>query len=105
MEMLPWTETCLVLPPKFSATVLRDASITVEYETLDGETNSISLDGELARCVQHEMDHDRGILLVDHIDLGEMEGGERGTMATLERENHSLRMTLAYERYVSESTL
>ena len=105
MNMLPWTETCLVLPPKFSATVLRDASITVEYETLEGETKSISLDGELARCVQHEMDHDRGILLVDHIDLGEMEGGESGTMATLERENHSLRMTLAYERYVSESTL
>ena len=105
MEMLPWTETCLVLPPRFSATVLRDAFITVEYETLDGVTKSISLDGELARCVQHEMDHDRGILLVDHIDLGEMEGGESGTMATLERENHSLRMTLAYERYVSESTL
>lgn len=105
MEMLPWTETCLVLPQKFSATVLRDASISVEYETLDGETKSISLDGELARCVQHEMDHDRGILLVDHIDLGEMEGGESGTMANLERENHSKRMTLAYERYISESTL
>lgn len=105
MEMLPWTETCLVLPPKFSATVLRDASISVDYETLDGETKSISLDGELARCVQHEMDHDRGILLVDHIDLVEMEGGERGTMANIERENHSLRMTLAYERYISESTI
>ena len=105
MEMLPWTETCLVLPPRFSAAVLRDASITLEYETLDGETKSISLDGELARCVQHEMDHDRGILLVDHIYLGEMEGGERGTMATLERENHSKRMALAYERYISESTL
>ena len=94
MEMLPWTETCLVLPPRFSATVLRDAFITVEYETLDGATKSISLDGELARCVQHEMDHDRGILLVDHIDLGEMEGGERGTMANLEREGHSKRMTI-----------
>ena len=105
MEMVPWTETCLVLPPKFSATVLRDASISVEYETLDGETKSISLDGELARCVQHEMDHDRGILLVDHIDLGEMEGGVSGTMANLERENHSKRMRLAYERYITESTL
>ena len=105
MEMLPWTETCLVLPPRFSATVLRDASISLEYETLDGETKSISLDGELARCVQHEMDHDRGILIVDHIDLGEMEGGERGTMAMLERENHPFLMATAYERYISESTL
>ena len=105
MEMLPWTETCLVLPPHFSATVLRDASISVEYETLQGETKSISLDRELARCVQHEMDHDRGILIVDHIDLGEMDGGEEGTMAMMERKNHPLRMASAYERYVSESTL
>ena len=105
MEMLPWTETCLVLPPNVSATVLRDASISVEYETLQGETKSISLDRELARCVQHEMDHDRGILIVDHIDLGEMEGGEEGTMAMMERKNHPLRMASAYERYVSEPTL
>ena len=101
IEMLPWTETCLVLPKFFSATVLRDASISVEYETLQGETKSISLDRELARCVQHEMDHDRGVLIVDHIDLDEMEG----TMAMIERKNHPLRMASAYERYISESTL
>ena len=47
------------------------------------------------------MDHDRGVLIVDHIDLDEMEG----TMAMIERKNHPLRMASAYERYISESTL
>ena len=33
-EMLVWTEECLVLPPEFKATLLCDAEITIEYETL-----------------------------------------------------------------------
>ena len=79
-EMLVWTEECLVLPPEFRATLLRDAEITVEYECLDiygggiscGTTEQITLRGELARCAQHEMDHDRGVLIVDHVSLDEL---------------------------------
>jgi peptide deformylase len=79
--MLVWTEGCLVLPPEFRATLLRDAEVTIEYESLldddDGDDNimgltkQITLRGELARCAQHEMDHDRGILIVDHVPLEE----------------------------------
>ena len=104
LEMLPWTETCLVLPPSFTATVLRDAAITVQYESLDGETRSTDLDGELARCVQHESDHDRGILILDHVDLSEMEGGANGVMAALESDGHGDRMLSAYGRYIDESS-
>mmetsp|Transcript_9921 Transcript_9921/g.22185 ORF Transcript_9921/g.22185 Transcript_9921/m.22185 type:complete len:651 (+) Transcript_9921:54-2006(+) len=104
LDMLPWTETCLVLPPSFTATVLRDASITVQYESLEGETLSIDLDGELARCVQHESDHDRGILILDHVDLSEMEDGAKGLMAALESEGHGDRMLVAYGRYIDESS-
>jgi peptide deformylase len=75
-EMLVWTEECLVLPPEFRATLLRDASVTIEYEALGaddcGITKQITLNGELARCAQHEMDHDRGVLIVDHVSLAEL---------------------------------
>ena len=79
--MRTWTEQGLVLPPEFRATLLRDAEVTVEYESLEwsdggggspgplscGSTKQITLRGELARCTQHEMNHDCGTLIVDHV--------------------------------------
>lgn len=35
IEMIFWTEQCLVLPPEFHAALLRDAEVTIEYESLD----------------------------------------------------------------------
>lgn len=102
--MMVWTEECLVLPPEFRATLLRDASITVEYETLDeGFTKQITLTGELARCAQHEMDHDRGVLIVDHVGLEELPN----FISKIEDADkmHQARIDRAYQRYVSESTL
>jgi peptide deformylase len=76
IEMIVWTEQCLVFPPEFHASLLRDAEVTIEYESLDdrdvGLTKQIKLRGELARCAQHEMDHDAGILIVDHVSLDEL---------------------------------
>jgi peptide deformylase len=54
-----WQEHCLVLPPTFTATVLRDAWIVVEYQDLQGNLHSTRLPGESARVAQHELDHDR----------------------------------------------
>ena len=81
-----WTEQCLVLPPEFQATLLRDAEVTVEYELLEwsdggggspgplscGSKKQINLRGKLARCTQHEMHHDRGTLIVDHVSLDKL---------------------------------
>jgi peptide deformylase len=59
-EMMVCRERCLVLPPTFVATVLRDAWIDVEYLDWTGKQHSMRLRGETARACQHEMDHDRG---------------------------------------------
>jgi peptide deformylase len=113
-EMLVWTEECLVLPPEFRATLLRDAAVIIEYETLgtdmgnSGYTKQIALRGELARCAQHEMDHDRGVLIVDHVDLSELlTVGDDMLMADVENADglHSARMKRAYLRNVRESAL
>ena len=126
-DMLVWTEGCLVLPPEFSATLLRDAEVTIEYESLElddddgddnnimGLTKQIRLRGELARCAQHEMDHDRGILIVDHVSLEELllpcvDGGGKPryyNMADIENADgsHSRRMQRAYSRDVVDSSL
>lgn len=120
-EMRVWTEQCLVLPPEFRATLLRDAEVTIEYESLEcldgggtssgstcGTTRQITLQGELARCAQHEMDHDRGTLIVDHVSLDELLSLEgEPVMAKIENADglHWKRMERAYERDVSASTL
>ena len=101
VEMNVWTEECLVLPPTFTATTLRDSSITVQYEDLEGGTNVKTLKGELARALQHEMDHDRGILILDHVDL---ESLESSAMKEIEKDGHEQRMTLAYSRYIDDPT-
>eukprot|EP00978_Attheya_sp_CCMP212_P036351 scaffold164020_cov80-Attheya_sp.AAC.2 len=81
MEMRIWTKHCLVLPPTITATMLRDESIVVEYETLEVSTQLLRAKSELARCLQHEMDHDRGILILDHLPL---ESGETIHQSSIE---------------------
>ncbi|EED88398.1 predicted protein [Thalassiosira pseudonana CCMP1335] len=119
-EMLVWTEECLVLPPVFRATLVRDAEVTIEYESLEtldesspgdslcGVTKQITLKGELARCAQHEMDHDRGVLIVDHVGLNELLSiAGDSFMADIENSDglHEERIERAFSREVSESTL
>jgi peptide deformylase len=111
-EMLVWTEECLVLPHQFRAILLRDAEVTIEYEALEvescGVTKQITLKGELSRCCQHEMDHDRGVLITDHVPLDELLSIDGNHfMADVEDSDglHSERMKTAYSRYVSESSL
>jgi len=99
IDMRVWKEYCLVLPPHFRATVLRDAWIIVEYHDLNGTLHSIRLSGEAARAAQHELDHDRGILTLDHVGLDEL---ENDTMRTIEREGHNRRQAMAFARDVNE---
>lgn len=96
-QMKVWTEECLVLPPDFHATVLRDAKIAVEAEDLDGNTFRVQLTGEDARAIQHECDHDRGILITDHVGIEEMRDD---TMWMIEKEGHYQRQEKAYDRYL-----
>jgi len=100
MDMKVWRERCLVLPPTFVATVLRDNWIDVEYNDWQGNVHKTRLRGELARAAQHEMDHDRGILVLDHVGVDELENAQ---MRAIEMEGHDMRMALAYSRTIEES--
>lgn len=97
-EMNVWSERCLVLPPSFAATVLRDAWVEVAYQDPStGAWRGIRLTGEAARAFQHEYDHDRGILITDHVSFDEMDSD---LMANIEAHGHAARMRQAYERAV-----
>lgn len=101
VDMKVWREECLVLPPPFSANVLRDNTVTVQYDNLVGESKKIKLRGEMSRCLQHELDHDRGILITDHVEIGDLESV---TMKKIEAVGHDDRMALAYSRFISEES-
>ncbi len=96
-DMRVWQEHCLVLPPTFIATVLRDAWVDVEYWDWKGKFHAVRLAGEIARAAQHELDHDRGILTLDHVGLEELESD---VMRRIEEPGHWDRMKAAYSRVV-----
>jgi len=96
-KMKVWEEECLVLPPDFHATVLRDAEVLVEAEDLSGNTFRMNLTGEEARAIQHESDHDRGILITDHVGKGEM---RNENMWMIEKDGHFDRQQRAFDRYL-----
>jgi peptide deformylase len=111
-SMRVWQEQCLVLPPSVIATVLRDDWVEVQYYEYEydhdhdpsrtergGTLKTVRLRGEASRCVQHELDHDRGILVLDHIGLEEL---ENDTMRQIEASGHDSRMLIAYARQVEE---
>jgi peptide deformylase len=59
-------EGCLSIP-EFYEEVERPARVTVRYLDLDGQQHEIEVDGLLATCIQHEVDHLNGVLFIDHI--------------------------------------
>lgn len=59
-------EGCLSLPGHF-APVERCALVTVEAEDKQGRTLRVEAAGLLARCLQHEIDHLNGKLVVDYV--------------------------------------
>ena len=65
-EIENFNEGCLSLPDQF-AILPRPEAIVVDYLGFDGEQKQIRADGLLSRCIQHEMDHLKGKLFVDHL--------------------------------------
>jgi peptide deformylase len=59
-------EGCLSLPGHY-ADVSRPAEAKIRYLDETGAAREIEVDGLLATCIQHEIDHINGILFVDHI--------------------------------------
>mgnify|MGYP003639015561 CR=1 FL=1 len=65
-ERSAFEEGCLSLPEHF-AEVKRPERVRVRYLDHENEIRERDMDGFLATCIQHEMDHLDGVLFVDHI--------------------------------------
>lgn len=65
-EQSVYQEGCLSVPEMY-ADVQRPARITVKWLDERGAAHEDSLDGLLATCMQHEMDHLNGVLFIDHL--------------------------------------
>ena len=65
-ERSTFEEGCLSLPDHY-AEVKRPERLRIRYLDRENEIREQDMDGFLATCIQHEMDHLDGILFVDHI--------------------------------------
>jgi len=65
-EQVLATEGCLSLPEQ-RVEVARSNSIKIKFLNYNNNLQELSLDGWLARVIQHEMDHLDGKLLVDYL--------------------------------------
>ena len=65
-ELGEYDEGCLSVPG-FYETVERPRRVRVTAQDRDGETFTMDLDGLLAVCIQHEIDHLEGRLFVDYL--------------------------------------
>lgn len=61
-----YDEGCLSVPGYYE-TVSRPSAVLVTAQNTAGEAFELSVEGLLATCVQHEMDHLNGKLFVDYI--------------------------------------
>ena len=61
-------EGCLSVPGIY-ASVKRAEQIKVSYQNIDGDTKELEAEGLLAVCIQHELDHLKGIVFLDHLSV------------------------------------
>ena len=65
-ELSRYEEGCLSLKNVF-VEVDRPNTCEVEYLDYNGEKRNLKCDGLLATCIQHEVDHLNGVLMVDYL--------------------------------------
>jgi peptide deformylase len=63
---VPYNEGCLSVPDQY-AEVDRPDRIHARWLDEEGRAHEEEIDGLLAVCLQHEMDHLEGILFIDHL--------------------------------------
>ena len=63
---VPYTEGCLSVPEQY-AEVMRPDRIRAKWQDVEGKTYEEEIEGLLAVCLQHEMDHLNGVLFIDHL--------------------------------------
>lgn len=65
-DVSKYNEGCLSIPEQY-AEVERPARCRVKWLDRDGAEHEQEMDGLLATCMQHEIDHLNGVLFIDHI--------------------------------------
>src|SRR5215210_4996321 len=63
---VPYTEGCLSVPEQY-AEVMRPDKIRARWQDSAGKAYEEQIEGLLAVCLQHEMDHLNGVLFIDHL--------------------------------------
>ena len=63
---VPYTEGCLSVPEQY-AEVIRPDKIRAKWQDETGKVYEEEIEGLLAVCLQHEMDHLNGVLFIDHL--------------------------------------
>ena len=61
-------EGCLSVPGIY-AKVKRADQVVVKYQNLEGQQQELAASELLAVCIQHELDHLKGIVFLDHLSL------------------------------------
>ena len=65
-ERSVYNEGCLSVPEQY-AEVERPKTVHARWLDRSGTRHEAALDGLLATCLQHEMDHLEGVLFIDHL--------------------------------------
>lgn len=66
LETIPYEEGCLSIPGMYEE-VVRPESVLVQAYNEKGRPFKRECSGLLARIVQHELDHLKGVLFIDHL--------------------------------------
>jgi len=65
-ELQPYDEGCLSVPDVFE-TIERPERVKLTYLDYNGERVTEIAEGLYATCIQHEMDHLKGIVFIDYL--------------------------------------
>lgn len=65
-DLSTYQEGCLSVPEIY-ADVDRPSTCRVRWQDLDGNVHEEAMEGLMATCIQHEMDHLEGVLFIDHL--------------------------------------
>ena len=65
-DLSTYNEGCLSIPEQY-AEVSRPTRCRVRWLDGDGASHEEEMDGLLATCMQHEIDHLNGVLFIDHV--------------------------------------
>lgn len=66
IETIPWEEGCLSIPGVYEE-VIRPEAIQIQAFNEKGRAFRRECSGLLARIIQHEYDHLKGVLFIDHL--------------------------------------